>query len=112
MFRQFANGASPRAIAQRLNADGVPAPTAGKLWTDSPLRGHAGRGTGIFHNELYIGRLVWNRQRFLKNPVTGKWVAWINPPEEWIIAPAPELRIVNDELWRTAKARQREIAGK
>ena len=31
IFREFANGASPRAIAQRLSADGVPAPTAGKL---------------------------------------------------------------------------------
>ena len=112
IFREFANGASPRAIAQRLNADGVPAATTGTLWTDSSLRGHAGRGTGILNNELYIGRRVWNRQRFMKNPETGKRVTRISPPEDWFVAPVPELRIVDDELWRAAKAWQEEIAGK
>ena len=112
IFREYANGASPRAIARRLNADGVPAPTAGKLWTDSTLRGHAGRGSGILNNELYIGRLVWNRQRFVKNPETGKRVARLNPPEDWIAAEVPELRIIDDGLWQAAKARQEEIAGK
>ena len=41
--------------------------------------------TGIVNNELCIGRLVWNRQRFMKNPETGKRVARINPPEDWIV---------------------------
>ena len=90
----------------------MPAPTAGKLWTDSSLRGHAGRGTGIVNNELYIGRMVWNRQRFMKNPETGKRVARIDPREEWIVTEVPELRIVDDELWQAAKARQGQIAGK
>ena len=54
----------------------------GKLWTDSALRGHARRDTGTVNNELYVGRLVWNRHRFMKNPETGKRVARINPPEE------------------------------
>ena len=112
IFREFAAGTSPRAIARRLNEDGVPAPTAGKLWTDSSLRGHAGRGTGIVNNELYIGRLVWNRQRFMKNPETGKRVARINPPEDWIVAEVPELRIVDDGLWQAAKDRQGEISEK
>ena len=33
-----------------------------------------GRGTGIVNNQLYIGRLVWNRQHFMKNPETSKRV--------------------------------------
>ena len=111
IFREFAQGTSPRAIARRLNADGIPG-ASGKLWTDSVLRGHAKRGTGLLNNELYIGRLVWNRQRFLKNPDTGKRVARLNPPEEWIIVEVPELRIVDDELWQAAKARQGEISEK
>ena len=90
-FREFAQGTSPRAIARRLNEDGIPGPK-GRLWTDSVLRGHAKRGTGLLNNERYIGRLVWNRQRFMKNPDTGKWVARPNPPEEWIVAEVPELR--------------------
>ena len=112
VFREFACGVSPRAIARRLNEDGVAAPSAGKLWTDSSLRGHAGRGTGIVNNELYVGRQVWNRQRFMKNPETGKRVARINPPEDWIVTEIPELRIVDDELWHAVKVRQEEISEK
>ena len=109
IFREFASGTSPRAIARRLNEDGVPG-AKGKLWSDSVLRGHAKRGTGLLNNELYIGRLVWNRQRFMKNPETGKRVARVNPPEDWIVTEVPELRIVDDALWRAAKARQGEIS--
>ncbi len=109
VFREFAAGTSPRAIARRLNEEGIPG-AKGRLWSDSVLRGHAKRGTGLINNELYIGRLVWNRQRFLKNPDTGKRVARVNPPEEWIIAEVPELRIVDDELWQAAKARQGQLA--
>ena len=48
----------------------------------------------------------------MKNPDTGKRVARLNPPEEWIVAEVPELRILDDELWRAAKARQEEISKK
>ncbi len=111
IFREFASGASPRAIARRLNKDGIPGPS-GKLWTDSALRGQAKRRTGLINNELYIGRLVWNRQRFVKNPETGRRVARINPTEDWIVTEVPELRIVDDELWQAAKARQGELSEK
>ena len=109
VFRDFAAGISPRAIARRLNDAGVPGPD-GTLWTDSTLRGHAKRGTGFLNNELYIGRLVWNRQRYIKDPTTGKRVSRINPPEARIITDVPELRIIDDALWRMAKARQGELA--
>ena len=108
VFRDFAAGASPRAIARRLNGEGIPGPS-GKLWMDTTIRGHAKRGTGLINNELYIGRLVWNRLRYVKNPETGKRVSRINPPEEWIVADVPELRIVDDDLWQAVKDRQGEI---
>ena len=84
VYREFATGTSPRAIARRLNGEGVPGPS-GKLWTDSTIRGHAKRGTGLINNELYIGRLVWNRLRYVKNQETGKRISRINPPEHWIV---------------------------
>ena len=71
IFREFASGMSTRTVARRLNAEGVPGPT-GKLWSDSSIRGHAKRGTGLLNHDLYVGRLVWNRQRFVKNPETGR----------------------------------------
>ena len=52
VFREFAAGASPRAIARRLNGEGILGPS-GKLWTDSTIRGHAKRGTALINNELY-----------------------------------------------------------
>ena len=108
VFREFAAGTSPRAIARRLNGENVPGPS-GKLWMDTTIRGHAKRGTGLINNELYIGRLVWNRLRYVKNPETGKRVSRINPPEDWIVAEVPELRIVDDDLWQAVKDRQGEI---
>jgi len=109
VFREFAAGISPRAIARRLNEDGVPGPD-GSLWNDSTLRGHAQRGTGLLNNELYIGKLVWNRLRYVKDPTTGKRVSRLNPREKWITTDIPALRIIDDDLWQAAKARQAELA--
>ncbi|NIA72037.1 recombinase family protein [Pelagibius litoralis] len=109
VFRDFAAGVSPRTLARRLNAESIPGP-AGKLWIDTTLRGHARRGTGIINNELYIGRLVWNRLRYMKDPATGKRVSRLNPPERWIVKEVPELRIIDDALWQAVKERQAELA--
>ena len=67
IFRAFVAGISPKAIGKTLNAEGIPGPM-GVAWSPSTIHGHAGRGTGILNNELYIGRLVWNRQRYVKDP--------------------------------------------
>ena len=111
IFRDFASGISPRAIARALNAEGIGGPD-GNLWNDSTIRGHVKRGTGLINNELYVGRLVWNRQRYVKDPSTGRRVSRMNAESEWIVAEVPELRIIDDELWQAAKTRQSEIADK
>jgi hypothetical protein len=109
VFRDFGNGISQRAIAQRLNAENIPGP--GKhLWNATTLRGHNKRGTGLINNELYAGRLVWNRQRYVKDPQTGKRVSRINPESEWITTDVPELRIIDDALWQAVKNRQANIS--
>lgn len=64
------------------------------------------RGTCIINNELYIGRLVWNRQRYVKDPSAGKRVSRLNPKSEWVVTEVPDLRIINDALWQATKARQ------
>ncbi|CUX03377.1 Resolvase domain protein [Agrobacterium fabacearum S56] len=111
IFREFAAGVGPRTIARTLNEEGVPGP-AGKLWSDTTIRGHVKRGTGLVNNELYIGRLIWNRLRYIKDPSSGKRVSRLNPKSEWIIKDVPELRIVDDELWHSVRVRQGEIAEK
>ena len=60
IFRRFAAGEGPRAIARALNERGVPGPR-GRPWGDTTIRGQAKKGTGILNNELYRGRQVWGR---------------------------------------------------
>ena len=108
IFESYAAGASPKQIAKTLNTEGVRGPQ-GSLWNPSTIHGNPKRGIGMLNNELYIGRMVWNRQRFVKDPDTGKRLARLNPPSEWITKDVPELRIVDDELWQAAKARQASV---
>jgi site-specific DNA recombinase len=102
-------GKSPRAIATDLNRDSIPGPF-GHTWGDTTIRGHACRGNGVVNNELYAGVLVWNRQRFIKDPNTGKRVSRPNPEDKWIRTEVPELCIVDDELWQRVKRRQADLA--
>jgi site-specific DNA recombinase len=108
IFRWFALGRSPRRIAFDLNHAGIPAP-GGAGWGASTINGNGARGTGILNNELYIGRLVWNRLRYLKDPITGKRVSRLNPESEWIIREVPELRLLDQDLWERVKSRQLEL---
>ena len=107
IFTDYTRGKSSRTIAMELNRDGVPGPQ-GREWGPSTIHGNRERGTGILNNEMYVGRLVWNRLRYLKDPDTGKRVSRLNPESEWVIQDVPELRIVAQDLWDTVKARQAE----
>jgi len=97
IFVLFSRGQSPRAIAHILNREGVPGP-GGRSWCDTTVRGHFARGTGNLRNELYIGRLVWNKLRYAKDPVTGKRRSRLNPPVQWVVEEVPDLRIVDPPL--------------
>ena len=109
IMTDYAAGKSPRAIVKALNARGIAGPSGG-TWCPSAINGNAERGTGILNNEMYVGRLVWNRLRYMKNPSTGKRQSRLNPPEDWIIKDVPELRIAPQDLWDSVKARQKATA--
>ncbi|SNR44876.1 recombinase family protein [Puniceibacterium sediminis] len=112
IFKSYSLGKSARAIAVELNAAGIPSPRSGKgsgEWSFSTISGNWKRGTGILNNELYVGRRVWNRQRFVKDPATGKRQARPNPPEEWIIEQVGDLRLIDNDLWESVKRRQGAI---
>ena len=78
IFSEYVAGSTPRDIAKRLNADSVP-PPRGRAWNASTINGNTLRGNGLLLNELYVGRLVWNKVTMLKNPLTGKRVIRPNP---------------------------------
>ncbi|BCH21482.1 resolvase [Mesorhizobium sp. L-8-3] len=109
IFADYLAGQSSRTIAMALNREGIPGPQ-GKEWGPTTIHGNPKRGVGILNNELYVGKLVWNRLRYLKDPDTGKRVSRLNPEGEWVTQDVPELRIVDQEVWEAVKARQKALA--
>ena len=105
IFRVYASGISPKKIAEALNKEGIPGPS-GRGWGASTLHSNRERGTGILNNELYIGRQIWNRLSYAKDPDTGKRVSRLNPEAEWVISHVPDLRITEQSLWDEVKTRQ------
>jgi DNA invertase Pin-like site-specific DNA recombinase len=108
IFRDYAAGKSPRRIAIELNEEGVVSPWGGR-WSDTSIRGNRALGSGIINNEFYVGEMIWNRRRRLKNPDTGRIALRFNPESEWVHVKAPHLQIVSDELWAAARAKQASL---
>jgi site-specific DNA recombinase len=106
-FALYADGMAPKAIASLFNERGIPSP--GSRWNRTKRRtkgsvhgvlvGTAERSTGIFRNESYAGKLVWNRRRSKRVPGTSKRLAEVRPRSEWVVVDAPELRIVGEDVW-------------
>ncbi|HEY8006405.1 MAG TPA: recombinase family protein [Methylocella sp.] len=109
LFAAYAGGRPPREIAGDLDRQGV-APPRGTRWNASTINGNAQRGAGLIFNELYAGRIVWNKVRMVKNPETGKRSSRPNPREEWQMIAAPQLRILDDETWTRTQELKAEKA--
>jgi hypothetical protein len=107
IFEDYTKGISPKAICKRLNAEHVK-PPRGKLWSPSAVIGFAARGSGMLRNSIYVGRIVWNKVRMVKDPSNGKRLSRPNPESEWQTANVPELRIMPDDLFEAVQA---QLAG-
>lgn len=113
IFQRFADGYSPRRIAEELNKNKVPPPGAGwnrktrkcRGWSASAIYGDQKRGFGILINPLYNGTYIWNRTRRQIDPDTKARKHSPRPGNEWIVQEAPELRIVPPELWEKVQTR-------
>ena len=103
IFHEYAGGMSPRQIVARFNAEGIPSPRGGQ-WNASTINGNRKRRNGILNNELYLGQTTYNRQRFVKNPETGKRASRPNPESEWTKKEVPQLRVIDDETWDQVQA--------
>ncbi len=116
IFTMYADGYSCRAIADALNKDGIPSAGAGWSrerrrkagWVGSAIYGDVKRGTGILANPVYTGKVIWNRTKWLRSAADSSKRRQVpNPPSEWITRQEDRLRIVSEELWSAAQARQR-----
>ncbi|WGD51449.1 recombinase family protein [Bradyrhizobium sp. CB1650] len=107
IFQEYVDGRTPREIAHDLNKERI-LPPRGRAWNASTINGNRERGAGILQNELYVGRLVWNKVRMVKDPDSGKRVSRPNPKSDWQTAEVPHLAIVSSELFAAAQKRKEE----
>jgi site-specific DNA recombinase len=103
IYREFAQGISPLAIASGLNAEGIPGPRGG-AWQRSTIAGFRKRGHGILRNDLYRGVRIWGKLATVKDRRTGRRRVRLAEGEP-LRLPVPELRIIDDDLWATVQAR-------
>jgi site-specific DNA recombinase len=103
IFADYIAGKTPRMIANDLNERGV-RPPRGRQWNASTINGNVSRGGGLIMNDLYSGRIVWNKVRMVKDPVTRKRLSRPNPKDQYRIVEAPHLRIIDDSTFKAAQA--------
>lgn len=101
---EYLAGSSGHAIAHRLNDEGVVGPR-GKTWDYSTIIGRPSAMRGVLRNPIYAGELVWNRQTRRTDRRTGKARLLDNAPGDLVRQPAPELRIVDLDIWGGVQAR-------
>ena len=101
IFKEFAAGRGYREIAGLLNREEVPSPR-GKSWAGTAIR-------AMLANEIYVGRMVWNRREWRRHPDTRKRKPEKRAANEWVVTKVPALRIVNDKLWAKVQKRRDEL---
>lgn len=82
----FIGGHGYRAVSKYLNDAGIKT-SKDKVWTSSTVR-------GMLTNELYIGKLIWNRRYYNKD---GK-MCW-RDPTDWIVRENAHPPILSLEQW-------------
>lgn len=103
IFEMAASGGSLKGITKTFNQEHIPPPRKRKGKTDATWCHNAIRE--MLRNELYIGRRIWNRSKFVKRPGTNKRVRRERPRSEWMVFDKPELRIIDQQLWDDVQER-------
>lgn len=97
IFQMCADGKGLTRIAKSLNAEAVTPPRMKHNgWAPTAIR-------EMLYRPLYRGLIVWNKSQKVNRGGTKKRRR--RPENEWISIPAPELRIVSEDLWEKAHAR-------
>ena len=98
IFAWAAEGEGRRAIAHRLNAEGIrpPRPRANRAlspsWSPGALQ-------TMLENRLYIDEVTYGRTRYSKLHSTGRRRSTDRPMTDWHTREDPELAIVDRALW-------------
>ena len=105
VFKMFADGSSPRQIANLLNEEGLPAPHDNgkgnkglRGWSHTTIR-------EMLRNERYVGTWRWNERKWISVPGKKQRRAVMRPEHEHIVREYPELAIVRRDLWDRVRQR-------
>ncbi len=106
IYQEYADGKRTGEIIAGLNAENIPAPGGG-IWRKPALLGSSRKREGILRTEIYLGKLVFNKTRVVREPVTNKKRFVLLPEDQWTRVDVPHLRIVSDELWEAVRTRDK-----
>jgi site-specific DNA recombinase len=100
VFQLCADGVGQTRITKQLNAERAlaPRPQQGRPRAWAPSTVHE-----ILFRDVYRGVLTWNQTR--KRNHWGQQQQSARPAGEWLQVPAPQLRIVSEDLWQAAHRR-------
>jgi site-specific DNA recombinase len=59
----------------------------------------------MLSNPIYVGRQVFNKHAFVRDPDTGTRRARAKDQDEWVEAAVPELAIIDEVLWQQVQER-------
>jgi site-specific DNA recombinase len=98
----YADGLGLVKIAKALNRERIAPPRGNHLgWAPTAIR-------EILRRELYRGVIVWNRSQ--KTVRSGTKRQRKRPEGEWLRIEAPELRIIEEAMWRAVEGRRQTAA--
>ena len=74
-------------------------------WVMSVIAGSVRDGLGILNNEIYIGRVIWNRFKWVRSAADSSRRRRVqNPRSEWVIRMDERPRIIPQRLWERVHA--------
>lgn len=101
IFAWYADGYGLKAIAIKLNEQGIVPPRKAvqsqrrettPTWGPLTIR-------AMLHNPRYSGDWTWNKKKWFRKRKTGKRIYRDRPESEWVKADRPELAIVHSQTW-------------
>ncbi|MCS6291148.1 MAG: recombinase family protein [Nitrospira sp.] len=104
IFDMYAGGLGITRIAKRLNEEHVPAPRLSpRGWAPTAVR-------EILHRPLYKGEIVYGQLQKIVRGGTKKRRQ--RDEKDWIRVDAPDLRIIERDIWESVQARLAKSKGK
>lgn len=113
IFTSYDKGLSPRQIVAELNRLEIPSPGASYRRRQPSVRYGTWAVTvlhGILRNLIYVGRQIWNRRQWTRDPDTNRKSPRMRPETEWVVSEHEELRIIPQDLWDRVQQRIKDQA--